>query len=395
MESKLMTLNRGPQLFPRAEYLRRLDAVKAEMARREIDALVVTNQSNIAYLTGHTARSFSVPQGLVISTKWEEPIFFLRQMDVPAAIYQSFLARKNIVGYPEDLIANPARDGYDAIIDFVHDGGLSRRSLGLELGHQPPRSVQKFESRLPQANIVDFTNVVSWLRGVKSDLEIAIMREAAAITDAAILRAAEVIAPGVREADAVAEIVATLARGANGKPGTLIHTGLFLCASPRTGTGHITWTEDVFRQGSQINLELTGVRHGYTAPLMRTYSIGKPSDRLRRVHEAEVAGLEAALRAAKVGATCDDVAGAFNRTIGKHGLKKETRCGYAVGIDWTEPTASLRDGDMTVLKPNMTFHLMLGNWFEEDFGYVISETFRVTETGGEPLTSAPRKLFEI
>jgi Xaa-Pro aminopeptidase len=48
---------------------------------------------------------------------------------------------------------------------------------------------------------------------------------------------------------------------------------------------------------------------------------------------------------------------------------------------------------MTVLKPNMTFDLMLGNWSDEDFGYVISETIRVTETSGEPSTSVPRKIF--
>lgn len=43
----------------------------------------------------------------------------------------------------------------------------------------------------------------------------------------------------------------------------------------------------------------------------------------------------------------------------------------------------------------MTFHLMLGNWMEDDFGYVISETFRVTESGVEVLTNMPRKLFEV
>ncbi|MGY3424332.1 Xaa-Pro aminopeptidase [Bradyrhizobium sp. F1.13.4] len=86
---------------------------------------------------------------------------------------------------------------------------------------------------------------------------------------------------------------------------------------------------------------------------------------------------------------------AFNATLRKHGFEKESRCGYAVGIDWTEPTASLKEGDMTVLQPNMTFHLMLGNWIDEDVGYVISETFRVTDTGGESFTKLPRELFEI
>ncbi|WP_345944178.1 M24 family metallopeptidase [Bradyrhizobium sp. IC3069] len=108
-----------------------------------------------------------------------------------------------------------------------------------------------------------------------------------------------------------------------------------------------------------------------------------------------MAGLEAALTAVKPGALCGDVAAAFNAAMKKHDLEKESRCGYAIGIDWTEPTASLKEGDWTVLKPNMTFHLMLGNWIDEDFGYVISETFRVTDVGAETFSKLPRVIFEI
>ncbi|MGY3591805.1 ectoine hydrolase [Bradyrhizobium sp. USDA 4341] len=274
------------------------------------------------------------------------------------------------------------------------DKGLDQRSIGLEAKFLTSLNASKFESRLPKANVLDCTNAVTWIRSVKSDLEIALMREAAAITDAGMLRAREVIRPGGREADAAAEIIATLIRGANGKAGTDT-ASFYLCATPRISTCHIRWTEEFFQPGSQINLEFSGVRHGYTSPLMRTMSIGKPSDRLRRLHEGEVAGLEAALTAAKTGATCSDVAVAFNTTLKKHGFTKESRCGYAIGIDWTEPTASLKEGDTTLLKPNMTFHLMLGNWIDEEFGYVISESFRVTDTCGEPFTKLGRDLFEI
>ena len=389
-----MTITKGPQVFPRAEYLRRLNAVKSEMARREVEALVVTFDRNINYLTGYTARSAYVPQGLVISIGDEEPTLILRQMDVPAAIHLTFLERASIVGYPEALIGNPEQDGFDAIIEFLQQAGLTNRGVGLELGQLPARPAEKFRSRLPQAKIVDCTHVATWVRIIKSEFEIALMREAAAIADAGIMRAAEVIRPGVHESEAVAEILGTLARGANGKYGTGI-ANIFMCSSPRTGTCHITWSDDVFRQGSQINLELGGVRHTYTAGIMRTFSVGKPSDRLRRVHEAEMAGMEAALDRVRPGATCDDVAQAFSRVVGKLGFPKESRCGYGIGIDWNEAVTSLKEGDMTVLKPNMTFHLMLGNWIGEDFGYVISETFRVTETGVEVLTKAPRELFEL
>ncbi|MVT55627.1 M24 family metallopeptidase [Bradyrhizobium yuanmingense] len=389
-----MSISKGRQVFPRTEYLRRLAAVKAEMVKREVESLVVTFDRSINYLTGYTARSAYVPQALVISVHEEEPTLILRLMDVPAGIHLTFLERSKIIGYPESLVGNPEKDGYDAVIDFLQEANLTNRGVGLEMGQLPARPAENFKKRLPDARFVDCTHVVTWIRVIKSDLEIALMKEAAAIADAGMMRAADVIRPGVHEADAVAEILSTLARGANGKHGTGI-ANIFMCSSPRTGTSHIIWSDDIFRQGSQINLELGGVRHTYTAAVMRTFSIGKPSDRLRRLHEAEVAGLEAALDKVRPGATCSDVAEAFNRTIGKLGFQKESRCGYGIGIDWNEAVTSLKEGDMTVLRPNMTFHLMLGNWIDEDFGYVLSETFRVTDSGADVLTQVPRQIFEI
>ncbi|MER9664142.1 Xaa-Pro peptidase family protein [Mesorhizobium sp. M0159] len=389
-----MSIVKGPQAFPRAEFLRRLTAVKAEMDRLEVDTLIVGNSSDITYLTGYTAKSGYVPQAVVLSLVDEEPTFILRRQDAPAALHQTFMDRGKIIGYSEALIGNPDKDGFDAVIDFVNEPGAANRGVGVQLGALSARSAEKFRSRLPKARIVDCTHSVAWIRMIKSDLEISTMREAAAIADAGVLKACEVIRPGVREADVVAEVAAQLARGANGKAGTDF-APMYFCSSPRTGTSHIQWSEDVIREGSQINLEIAGVRHGYVSAIMRTFSVGRPSDRLRRLHDAEVSGLEAALGAVRPGATCSDVANAFYRTLEKSGFQKDSRCGYAIGIDWSEPTASLKDGDITELRPNMTFHLMVGNWIEEDFGYVISETFRVTESGCEVLTKSPRKLFEL
>lgn len=389
-----MAMPKGPQAFPRAEYLRRLSTVKAEMERRGIEVLVISTPSNITYLSGYTAKSGYVPQGLIISLEEEEPTFLTRRQDAPAAIHQMFIPSNRVIGYPETLIGNPDMDGFDAVIDFLRDKGFGRKRLGLETKFLTWQTIEKFKSKLPGAAIGDFSNGVTWIRLIKSDLEIAVMRESAAIADAGMLRAKEVIRPGVREADAAAEIIATLVRGANGKPGTDL-SSFYLCASPRSATPHIRWSEDVFRQGSQINLEFGGVRHGYISPLMRTFSVGEPADRLRRVHEGEVAGLEAALAVVKPGATCGDIAVAFNSTLKKYGFEKDSRCGYAIGIDWMEPTASLKEDDRTVLKPNMTFHLMLGNWIDEDFGYVISETFRVTENGAETFSRLPREIFVV
>lgn len=389
-----MPINKGPEVFPRAEYLRRIAAVKSEMTRHDLDVLVVTFDRNMNYLTGYTAKSGYIPQGLAVSMNQEEPTIILRKQDAPAAHYQTFLNRESVIGYPEDLIGSPALDGYDAIIDFVLQSEPSHRGLGLELGNLPPYAFEKFKARLPKARIQDFTHVITWIRMEKSDYEIAYMKEAAAITDAGIMRAAEVIRADMQEADAVAEIMGTLVRGVNGRPGTSL-ANYWMNTSPRTGTSHISWTEDVFRHGSQINLEIAGVRHNYTVPISRTFSIGPPSYRLSRAHEAQLAALEAGLAAVRAGRTCSDVAEVARRELNKHRVSKESRYGYPIGIDWTEQTASLKEDDMTVLKPNMTFHLHLGNWIDEDFGIMVSDSFRVTETGVEVLTRAPRKLFEL
>ncbi|PDT31852.1 MULTISPECIES: M24 family metallopeptidase [Sinorhizobium] len=389
-----MAMPRGPQAFPRSEYLQRLSVVKAEMERREVDVLVVKSTANITYLSGYTSKTGSMPQALIVYLRDEEPSFIACRKDAPAAIHQTFIDRERIFGYPEALLADPEKDGWDAVIDLLLDSGLGRNRIGIEARLFPAQTLEKFRVRAPEAKIVDVGNSVDWIRGVKSDLEITYMRESAAITDAGMLRAQEVIRPGVTEAAAAAEIIATLIRGANGKLGTDL-THFVLCNGPRTSTWHIRWAEDIFREGSQVNLCFGGVRHGYVSPLMRTFSIGKPSDQLRRLHDAEVAGLEAALAAIKPGATCSDVAAAFNTTLRKSGFEKESRCGYAVGIEWVEPTASLKEGDLTILKPNMTFDLMLGNWIGEDLSYVISETFRVTEYGVETFSTLPREIFEI
>ncbi|WP_352652928.1 Xaa-Pro peptidase family protein [Mesorhizobium sp. M0162] len=371
--------------------MRRLTAVKTKMTERNITAVMITESPHITYLTGAIAPCDL--RGLIVLLSQEEPVFILRWLDVAVAVQEAYLDRDNIISYSEEFVGNPNINGYDAVIDFLLELGLGKAAIGLELCNLTVNSVEKFKTRLPHSRIKDFSHEVERIRTLKSNLEIEVMRQAAAISDAAVLRASEVMRPDVREADAIAEIVGALARGANGYVGTGI-AAVYLAATSRVGNPHTTWSEDSFQRRSQINLEVAGVRHGYHAPICRTYSLGKPSDRLRRMHEAQLAGLEAGLNAIRGGAISGEVAKVIHSATEKLGFEKRSRAGYAIGIDWMEST-SLKLGDSTILQPNMTFHLHLGSWVEEDFGCVVSESIRVTETGVEVLTKAPRKLFVI
>lgn len=385
-------VERAKGAFTRKEYARRVKLTKEAMANEDIDTLFIVEHGNLVWLTGFTAESAYVEQSLVIDAFSEEPMLCVRQQDFAAAVHLSFMDRARIHGFAESLIANPDANGYDRMAELMRDAGLLRGRIGVEMGILSHNTVAQLKKSLSGADLVDATGLVTWLRLPKSDEEITVMQQASDISDAAMQAAIDRIEAGARESSAVKAALGELCIGIDGAPATQLE-GINFCSTPLTGTSHIQWRDTTYQDGSQINIELGGVRHRYASGLMRTVHVGTPPDQLVKLHAAEVEGLAAALAAAKVGNTCADVANAFQDTIRRYGFEKLSRCGYAMGINWTEESASLKSDDHTVLEPGMTFHLMLGNWIDEDFGMVLSETFVVRETGGEALGKLPRELF--
>ena len=116
------------------------------------------------------------------------------------------------------------------------------------------------------------------------------------------------------------------------------------------------------------------------------------------VGEKFVLGVEKAIEKTKPGNTAHDVAEAFWDVLNKYGLEKDSRCGYSIGIgyppDWGEHTLSIRKNDMTILQPNVTFHLMAGMWMDT-WGIEMSESIRVTDKGCELFCNLSRDLYLI
>jgi Xaa-Pro aminopeptidase len=372
----------------------RLFGCKAKMGAAGVDLLLICDGANNTYLTGYNSESGYVAQGLLVDPTEEEPTLFLRRQDAPAGLHTCFMARERVIGYPERYVGDAKINGFDFIADHIVAKRKDKARIGIEFGSVSGSALEKLRARLPNAMIVDASGLVTWQRIIKSPLEITVLREASEITDAAMARALEVIRPGVRECDAAAEITAQLVRGTARFGGDRGSFPLMPCGT-NTGTSHITWTDAPFTKGAHVNIEIGGCRHRYVSALMRTVSIGEPSPKLKSLHAAMVDGSEAALAAVRPGSTCGAVARAFGAVVEKAGFIKDSRCGYPIGIDWLEPSASLRTDDPTVLQENMTFHLMLGMWVEEDFGAVVSETFRVTGTGVEVFGKTPRQLFIV
>jgi Xaa-Pro aminopeptidase len=249
---------------------------------------------------------------------------------------------------------------------------------------------------MPGTHFEDAGVLVNWVRAVKSHAEIALMTQAARIAERIMQTAIDAIDVGVRQCDAAAAIQAAAARGTEEYGGDYPAIVPLMPTGVGTSCPHITWLDEPFAANAGTSIEIAGVRRRYHVPMTRTVYLGKPPAKMSDAAKVVVEGIAAGLAAAKPGALARDIHAAWTKTIERHGLFKDSRCGYSVGLnyppDWGERTISLRSSDETVLQPNMTIHFMPGIWLD-DWGVAISEAIRITETGVETFCAFPRKLF--
>lgn len=386
--------------FTRAEYAARLKRVQTVMAERSLAALVVADPANIYYLTGYNAWSFYTPQCLIVPASGT-PHLFARAMDAQGGHYTAYLDREHIHGYPEHLVHRPDVHPFDWIAERALELGLLQDGSGVDVAAETdahffsPRGFLALHAHLRHAALVDSHELVNWVRVVKSPAEQEKMRAAGAIAEQVMTTALEAVQPGRRQCDVVADIQHAQALGAHDLGGDYPAIVPMLPTGETAGTPHLTWSDRPMIPGEATTIELAGVHHRYHAPLARTVSLGQPPQQLADCAEAVSEGMEAALAELRPGRTGRDVHAAFTRAIGRHGLTKESRIGYSIGIgyppDWGERTVSLRAEEQTEIRAGMAFHVILGMWMD-GWGYETSESVLVTDTGAEQLTHLPRGL---
>jgi ectoine utilization protein EutD len=383
--------------FAKSEYLERIHRTKERMQARGIDTLLVVDPANMNYLTGYDGWSFYTPQTVILGQELAEPICITRLMDANGAKLTTFLDHANILGFPDHYVQSTERHPMDYIAGIVSDRGLGKGTIGLEMDayYFSPAGYEALKRGLPNARLVDSGQLVAWVRAVKSAVEITYMDQAARIIERTMQAAIDAIRPGVRQCDVVAKIYATQITGTAEYGGDYTSFVPMLPTGIGTSTPHLTWSDRPFVVGEATILELAAARHHYHCPMARTTFLGKPPTKMTDTEKVVIEGTQAALDAARPGATCEAVEAAWRQVISRHGIVKESRIGYSVGLsyppDWGEHTMSLRPGDKTVLQPNMTLHVIPGIWMD-DWGIEISECIHITERGARPFCTFPRKL---
>jgi len=344
-------------------------------------------------------------------------------MDAGSVPLTTYLGSESVRPYAEDLVQRDDVHPMDAIARSFKEFGIADKRIGFESDTYffSFKAVERLQHGLPTAAWIDADRLVNWCRVLKSDVEIHTMRQAARIASHVMSVACDHIAPGVRQCDLVAKVLAAQVSGVDGLGGDLASICPLILAGEAAATAHPLWTDEPFTANQTVALELGGARKRYNAGLARTVQLGQGTQKVYDTAAAVKEGLEAVLDCIRPGISAGEVhrawqgveavldcirpgisAGEVHRAwqgvLDRHGLVKESRIGYSIGVgyapDWGEHTVSLRANEETVLEPNMTLHVMLGMWMD-GWGIELSETVAVTETGVECLTQFDRDLFSV
>ena len=376
--------------FTQEEYDARVNKVRAEMAADGLDGLIVMSPANLHYLSGYYTFSVSNLTALVLPSEGDAGVV-TASCEIPAAV---------LSGWVEDVVSFAWDEGglvASKVAAMLETRGLGSKRIGMEMGRggPVPELVAELGRILPNASILDASDLVTRVKKIKSARELEYMREAGRMSVAGANASLAAIRSGVTDNE-LAQVGYSTIIGAGSE---------FMSTDPIVTTGaRASWHHTTFRRlplnpGDVAFLEYSGCYHRYNAPIMRTGVLGEPSDEVRRIADAVEKTLNLVIENAKAGRTSHDVALAAHQ--GYAGMEDEMWfmgiCGYSVGVgfppSWADGAAFIAEGNDTVLEPGMTFHLPIMFRVPRRFGVGMSETIAITEEGCEVLTEESRGLY--
>lgn len=383
-----MSMRREPA-FAEAEYRRRTAAVHARMHERHLDALLLFGPHNVNYLTGMDSENLFDPQACIVAAG-ADPVLVILDFERGRFQNSSWLgAASEFDGFADPVLA---------FAEAIERHGLARGRIGIEQRALGQDQYAKLLAAVPEATFIDGFGVVERVRLVKSESEIALMREAAAITDKAVAAGFAAIAEGCADYDVAAAVTDALYSNAS----DLVCWGPIVAAGYRGGFAHSSHNGYRIRRGDTVFIEVTGQRKRYTAPLMRTAVLGKEDAQKRRIADASAGAVAAIMSAAKAGTPARDIAAAGLKPLSPalEGAIFHHNFGYPVGIgyppSWIETLGfSLRANNPEPVEAGMVFHLPMSLRVLGTFGICLSHTMLVTPDGGVSLTQSPAVLQEL
>ena len=338
------------------------------------DAMLITSLPNLRYLTGFTGSN-----GAAIVTASGTSFFTDPR-------YQ-FQAAREVTAAKIKVLTGPLLNEVAALV-------LKRkwRRLGIESAHLTAGQLEFLQAKLSrQQRFLGRGGAVETLRMVKSEEELASIRQSVLTNSRALEDALKQLRPGMSEAELAAEIDYRMRKLGAEKPSfdTIVAAGV------RSALPHAHPTRAAIGRGVLL-IDMGAFENGYASDMTRTFFVGAASRRERQLYRAVLEAQLAAIDAVRPGVAASAVDRAARQVLKGHGLDKAFMhsTGHGLGLEIHEPPR-LGKKEKTKLEVGMAITIEPGAYVEGVGGVRIEDTVVVTASGCEILTPTPKDLLVL
>lgn len=351
----------------------RIRKFEAAMDQAGVDGILVTNLTNVYYLTGFSGTSAT----LYISKN--------RRIFVTDARY-TLIAKSVVTGF--DFIET--RDALGEIAKVIAEDKV--RALGFD-SQVTFAFYQQMASVFEGYELKSLTNFVENLRKIKDAQEVEIIRKACSISDKAFMDVLDFIKPGQTTEMQVANFLDFRMReyGASGVSFETIAASGYRSAMP-----HGVASDKVIEAGESLTLDFGCYYNHYVSDMTRTIHIGQVSDQEKEIYDVALRANKALIEKAKAGMSFADFDGIPRGIIEEagYGANFTHSIGHGMGLDIHEVPffGGKAEG---ILQAGMVVTDEPGIYLDGKYGVRIEDDLLITESGCEVLTFAPKELIVI
>jgi Xaa-Pro dipeptidase len=383
------------------------ERVAAAMDASGVEALIATTAPNVQYLTryrrggtiallrrGDLARPTLIVGSGNLAYCLEDPseavevrphgIFYRSFAEgVEWNAGEAFIKRHHEASRPEAT-------NWSVLAEALNEAGLQTASIATDGTADSLASLVKL---LPNLKVRSLPDLYKQLRMVKTPEEITRMFEAARITEHAVLTSVQSAFLGStqRHLARVYNLTVATANATTRQDNASIDRG--------STFGNVNTPGDVVQDGSLIRYDVGVHYQGYASDYARCYQFRTPSDKVRRIQDALVVGLERALELVKPGAIASDLFHAAVKGVREAGLPdfQRTHCGHGLGIagaGYEPPLIAAKDNmpleaGMVLCVETPYTEMGFGGLQVEDMLVVTPDGYRLMTNSARGITVVP------
>jgi Xaa-Pro dipeptidase len=250
--------------------------------------------------------------------------------------------------------------------------------------------------RLPGYLLKDSSPLLIETRSIKTPLEIAALKKTSEIAQVGLQTFQDGLKPKIAEIELSAEIEYDIVTEAiTQRRASQVVACAFVASGPLTAEGYkhvVGNTKRKLRPNDLVMLELDVTVDGYSSDTTRTFVVGRPNRKQKKLFDAVLDSQKTAISAIRPSVRAAEVARVSNDIITKHGFSDYLvhRLGHGIGVSAHEPIPALHVESSDILLPGMVHSVEPGIYGKRIGGVRIEDVVLDTETGAQYLSEFPR-----